>query len=60
MNGVLLSRKESFYTSALEKDCHSTDFLTFNQSLNATGILDLIAPNETVDYCDYYEVGVGY
>lgn len=39
MNGVLLSRKESFYTSALQKDCGSTSFSAFEQSLNGTSIM---------------------
>ena len=26
MNGVLLSRKENFFTSALQKECNSTDY----------------------------------
>ena len=60
MNGVLLSRKESFYTSVLQKDCNSTDFSAFEMSLNGTSIMASVGANATVDYCDYFEIGNGY
>jgi hypothetical protein len=59
-NGVLLSRKESFYTGFLFKDCNSTSFSTFEQSLNGTSIMASVPADQTVNYCDYYEIGQGY
>ena len=59
-NGILQTRKENFYTSTLEKQCNSTYFSDFNISLNGTSILANLSDNTTVNYCDYFEVGVGY
>jgi hypothetical protein len=60
MNGVIIERKENFYTSTLEKECNSTNFTTFNGTLTGSPMLPVVAANATVDFCDYYEVGVGY
>jgi len=60
MNGVIVSRSEQFYTSPLEKYCNSTDFATFQISLNGTSIMASVPSNMTVTYCDYFEVGNGY
>jgi hypothetical protein len=60
MNGVLLSRKENFYTSALEKECNSTSYTAFEQSLNGTTLMNAVAPNATLSVCDYFKVGAGY
>ena len=60
MNGVLLSRKENFFTSALQKECNSTSFSAFEQSLNGTSVLATVSANQTINYCDYYEIGEGY
>jgi hypothetical protein len=35
-NGVLVSRKESFYSSDLQSECHSVAFSAFETSLNTT------------------------
>jgi hypothetical protein len=45
MNGVLVSRKENFYTTALQKECNSTDFATFEQSLNGTSVMVSLESN---------------
>ena len=72
--GVLLSRKEQFFTTDLKKDCKSSSLSDFNMSMGANSTLpstlsDDISPvnstspmpvNQTVNYCDYFEIGVGY
>jgi hypothetical protein len=60
LNGVLIDRSENFFTSTLAKECTSSNFTTFSQSLNGTSIMATVADNQTVDYCDYFEVGTGY
>lgn len=59
-NGVLVSRKENFFTSALQKECASTDFSSLEASLNGTVPMVSVAANQTIDLCNYFEVGAGY
>ena len=60
MNGVLLSRKENFFTSALQKECNSTDYASLEVSLNGTVPMVSVAANQTVELCNYFEIGAGY
>ena len=60
MNGVLVSRKENFFTSALQKECASTDYASLELSLNGTVPMVSVAANQTIDLCNYFEVGAGY
>jgi hypothetical protein len=59
--GFLESRKENFYTSPLEKECNSTTYASFNATLNGTSTLaSTVSGTAVVEYCDYFEIGVGY
>jgi hypothetical protein len=58
MNGVLVSRKENFYTSILEKECNSTNYDDFLVEAGRT--TGFVPGPKTVDFCDYFEIGVGY
>lgn len=62
-NGVIISRKEAFYTSPLVSECNSTSWESFQESLGNSS--SVAAPanstsNSTVNYCDYYLYGEGY
>lgn len=59
MNGVLVSRKEAFYTNPLQKECNSVAFSAFDMSLNGTSQA-MLSANQTINYCDYFEIGSGY
>jgi hypothetical protein len=60
MNGMIIERKENFYTSTLEKECNSTSFSAFNQTISGPSMFAPVAANATVAYCDYFEIGTGY
>ena len=59
-NGVLVTREEDFFKNPLKKECNSTIFSIFDISLLDPSIMGSISPDAQINYCDYYEVDVGY
>lgn len=61
-DGVLVSRQEEFFTSPLVKECHTamvSDVMAIiNKSPSDLGLT--LQVTDSVTYCDYFEVGIGY
>ena len=61
-NGVILSRKEAFFTSYLQSECNSTTWDSISSSLgnHSVAVPSNVTSDSMVEYCDYYMSGEGY